>query len=466
VPKDSAIRQVLLRNHHDDPTAGHFAARKMQELMERKYYWESIRKDVEDYTGACPVCQRKKPSRLKKYGQLSSLPIPDGPGESYSMDLIVGLPPSKLRGIVYDAILVIVDRYSKLSRYIPTNSTMSAPDLADLFFDRIIVDKGAPLSLISDRGSIFASKYWTDFCQHLRIDRRLSTAFHPQTDGQTERQNQTLEFYLRAFTNYRQDDWSTWLSTAEFAYNNAQHASTGKSPFFLERGFHPNLPTDILLSDFSVQSVEDRLTELEKVRQLAKERLQAAVEAQARYYDKKHRPISYQIGDEVLLSTEHIRTLRPSKKLDDNFLGPLPIIGVVGRQAYTLRLPPLYKKLCPTFHVSLLKPWIPREGDEESTRTNPIDVAGHKEWYVEKILSHRKVRKHWLFLVKWEGYPDYECSWEPVEHLENAQKELNRYRKAVSLDDAELLLPKKKYQRKTATIATSVKRKRGRPLKK
>ena len=167
-----------------------------------------------------------------------------------------------------------------------------------------------------------------------------------------------------------------------------------------------------------------------------------------------------------MLSTEHIRTLRPSKKLDDNFLGPLPIIGVVGRQAYTLRLPPLYKKLCPTFHVSLLKPWIPREGDEESTRTNPIDVAGHKEWYVEKILSHRKVRKHWLFLVKWEGYPDYECSWEPVEHLENAQKELNRYRKAVSLDDAELLLPKKKYQRKTATIATSVKRKRGRPPKK
>ena len=149
------------------------------------------------------------------------------------MDFITGLPTSQ----GYDAIWVIVDRFTKMAHYIPTNETVTMDALANILIRDVVHLHGVPKSIVSDRGSIFTLGFWTTFCSLLQIRRNLSTAFHPQKDGQTERQNQTLETYLHAYCNYLQDDWSNWLPLTEFSYNNLAHSGTGFSPFFLAMGF-------------------------------------------------------------------------------------------------------------------------------------------------------------------------------------------------------------------------------------
>ncbi|MBW0554619.1 hypothetical protein O181_094334 [Austropuccinia psidii MF-1] len=144
------------------------------------------------------------------------------------MDFFTQLPLSNS----FDSILVIVDRFSKLAVFIPTMSSITSPDLAHLFIKNIFSKHGLPSGIVSDRGPLFVSSFWTNLCQQLKISRDLSAAYHPETDGQTERVNQILEQYFQMYVSYHQDDWNTWLPLAEFAYNNCDHSSTKKSAFF------------------------------------------------------------------------------------------------------------------------------------------------------------------------------------------------------------------------------------------
>jgi len=148
------------------------------------------------------------------------------------MDFITDLPPSIELGETRasDSILVIVDRYTKIVKYIPCRKTIDSLELAKIFFKYWVKDQGIPADIVSDRGSVFTSKFWSAFCFHLKVRRKLSTAFHPQTDGQTERQNQGIEGFLRIYCNQHQDDWAELLHFAEFAYNNSFHESIKMSP--------------------------------------------------------------------------------------------------------------------------------------------------------------------------------------------------------------------------------------------
>ena len=158
------------------------------------------------------------------------------------MDFVTGLPlSSDWKGDNYNSILVIVDQLTKMVHYKPVKVTINAPGLVEVIIDVVVQHHGLPDSIISDRGAIFTSKFWSSLCYFLGIKRRLSTAFHPQTDGQTERQNSTMETYLRAFVNFEQNDWARLLPMAEFAYNNAKNASTGHTPFKLNCGYHPRV---------------------------------------------------------------------------------------------------------------------------------------------------------------------------------------------------------------------------------
>jgi transposase InsO family protein len=147
------------------------------------------------------------------------------------MDFITDLPPNRNNKAVYDVILVIVDRFSKMSLYIPAKKTWRAEDLANSFVKRVISRFRVPKGVVSDRGSVFISRMWAEIYTVIKQKRRLSTAFYPQTDRQTERQNQTLKTYLRIFVNDQQDNWASLLPLAEFAYNNSKHSATGMSPF-------------------------------------------------------------------------------------------------------------------------------------------------------------------------------------------------------------------------------------------
>ena len=361
VPPEGGARAEVLWSNHDNPLVGHFGYVRMLELIWRKYYWPHMAKEIKAYTKSCTACQWAKPTCHKPYGELQSLQQPWGPYTDISMDFIVGLPPSKCQSKAYNSILVIMDRYTKMACYITVRSDIDTPGLAAVFVQKfVLAGLGIPDSIVSDQGSVFTLTFWSAVCYHLKVCRRLSTAFHPQTDGQTERQNSTLEQYLWAYIAYQQDDWVEWLPLAKFTYNNSWQSTTGELPFYLLMGQNPRFDDNITeIPDHSpeVPAVTDRLRLLLRAREALEWCWEAAVAKQVEFYNKKVKPWSYSKGDLVLLSAAHINTIHPSKKLDWKFHGPFQIAKMVGARAYCLELRERLRFIHDVFHVSLLEPF-------------------------------------------------------------------------------------------------------------
>ena len=409
VPPGEGARGEILLRHHDDPLAGHFGHKRTLELIQRKYYWPRMQSEVKSYVKACRLCQQIKAPRRKPHGELQPLPPPKRPWSDITMDFITDLPPSLYRGKAYDALLVVMDRYTKMARYVPTRKTLKAHELAEVLADDVFLrDGGVPETIVSDRGTVFTARFWSSLCYHLKIRHNKSTAFHPQTDGQTERQNQTVEQYLRSYVNYEQDDWARWLRLAEFSYNNSCHATTGVSPFFAWTGTNGRL--DVEEDDLpdtvpNVPAAKDRAEGLKMMRRDLEVRYRSAVVTQAKYYNRKRSPITLSVGDKVLLSAKNIRTLRPCKKLDLKYYGPYEITEAIGKQAYRLQLDEKVGRIHPVFHVSLLQPFY---GDvSEPPPVLETDQAYDSD--IADILDSRFDETGELFyLVKWAGLPDDE----------------------------------------------------------
>ena len=422
VPPDAALRQEILRINHDDPHSSHFGARKTLHLLRRHYHWDSLTADATEYVRTCTMCQRTKVARHLPYGQLASLPLPQGPWQEISMDFITELPPSFMHGsdTARDCLLVIVDRYTKMALYIPTNMTVSSIELADLFLLHVVRHYGVPRGIVSDRGGQFIGKFWSAFCYHLKVHRRLSTSFHPQSDGQTERQNQTIEHYLRCYCNYRQNDWCSKLALAEFTYNNSLHSTTGTTPFRALYGYDPEIGVNPESEPpAAVPEAKLRTDRLLAERGALTLRWQAAIAAQQKHHNKRHLPIVHAVGDMVMLSSRHIRQARPSKKLADRQLGPFRILQIVGRhqQAYKLALPATWG-IHPVFHVSLLEPYHHRPGAAIEAEPVEIDAAGDEHYEVEAILADRTRKGGKEYYVRWKDYPPDADSWEPAENVD------------------------------------------------
>ena len=211
-----------------------------------------------------------------------------------------------------------------------------------------------PDFIISDRGLVFTSKFWSSLCYFLSIKRRLSTAFHPQTDGQTERQNSTIKAYLRAFVNYEKDNWTRLLPMAEFAYNNAKHASTRYTLFKLNCGYHPRISYEEDVDPRSRSKAVDELNEeLRNLMAVCRENLQHAQELQKRAHDKGIKPKSYAPGEKVWLNSKYIKT-KHNRKLKAKFFGPFRVFHPTGSQAYKLELLKQWR-IYDVFHLSLLE---------------------------------------------------------------------------------------------------------------
>ena len=319
LPEGGACAEVLWSNH-DNLLMGHFRYARMLELIRCKYYWPHMAKEIKVYTKSCMACQQAKPTHHKPYGELQSLQQPWKPYTDISMDFIIGLPPSKCQSKAYNSILVIMDRYTKMVYYVTVRSDIDAPGLAAVFVQKfILAGPGIPDSIVSDQGSMFTSTFWSAVCYHLKVRRRLLTAFHPQTDGQTERQNLTLEQYLWAYVTYQQDDWVEWLLLAEFTYNNSWQSTTGELPFYLLIGQNPRFNDNITeIPDHSpeVPAVTDQLRPLLRAREALEQCWEAAVTKQVEFYNKTVKPWSYSKGDLVLLLAAYINMIHLSKKLD------------------------------------------------------------------------------------------------------------------------------------------------------
>jgi hypothetical protein len=420
IPDEKSIRAELLRRHHDDALAGHFGVEKTLELLQRKYFWPKMTESIKEYIKSCDICQRVKTHRHRPYGELQSLPHPTEKWREITMDFITDLPPSGREGNVYDSILVIVDRFTKMAQYISTEKTITSSRLADILISQVITTFGKPYGIVSDRGSVFTSDFWSEFCYYAKVKRRLSTAFHPQTDGQTERQNQTLEHWLRCYCTEDQSDWAKLLPLAEFAYNNAKHASTGLSPFYAMYGYNPEFEFTVEDDGFEgeIPAVQDRVRQIQETQQKLEERYKIAVETQAKYYNNRHEPMTFNKGDLVLLSTKNLKQKRPSKKLSHKYAGPFRVEDVVGTQAYRLALPTGYR-IHPTFHVSLLEPYTRREDGSEAPYLPLPELLDDEEQYeVEALLDRRTRKRVPQYLVKWLGWPEEYNQWVPEGELD------------------------------------------------
>jgi len=429
VPDDAAIRKEILRLNHDDPWQGGHAGRdRTTQNVARYYWWPGMTQAVRQYVEGCDSCQRMNYRRHKPYGLLQPLPMPSVPWKDIAMDFITDLPPSLFRRNAYDAILVVVDRYSKMAVFIPCTKDMDAVELAEALESNVIRYYGMFGSCVSDRGSLFTSGWWSTFCHYWDIKRRLSTAFHPQTDGATERLNQTLEIFLRSYVNYHQDDWARLLSAAQFRLNDSVNTVTGKTPFSLVLSYTPVMrmnPAEDSMASGEAPDARHEVEVREKLSKAYQEMWAKAQETAKKYYDKRRKVQFFKEGQEVLLSAKNIRVRKPCKKLTDRFLGPFKVVRRVGENAYQLDLPAQYGRLHHTFHVSLLEPYLRREDEEPP---GPIDIEEDK-FLVESILDERSKHRKPEFLIKWLGYPEHESTWEPLEHLDELGDEIAEFRR-------------------------------------
>ena len=227
VPNVEKIRTEIIRQHHDIPQAGHGGTAKTTELLCQTYCWPELRHEVKRYVKNCDTCQRIKSNRHEPYGQLQRLEIVDKPWKSIAMDFITNLPKSETN----DAILVIIDRLTKMSHFIPCRKDMNTKQFKMLFMNKIYRLHGLLADITTDGDMLFTSDLWKETTKQLQIERKMSTAFHLQTDGQTERTKAILEQYLLAYINYQQRNWTELLALAQFAYNNFKQETIKQTPF-------------------------------------------------------------------------------------------------------------------------------------------------------------------------------------------------------------------------------------------
>ncbi|MBW0563727.1 hypothetical protein O181_103442 [Austropuccinia psidii MF-1] len=293
------------------------------------------------------------------------------------MDFTTQLPLSNS----FDSILVIVDRFSKMAVFIPTMSLITSLDLAHLSIKNIFSKHGLSSRIVIDRGSLFVYWFWTNLCQQLKISRDLSTAYHQETDGKTERANQILEQYLCIDPQFD-------------SVHITQDTPAGK---------------------FS--------TKYQSVQQDVKRDLEVSINRFKRYTDKSRTsPPVFNPGNMVWLSSKNIKSTRPTKKLSERWLGPFPILKKASTHSYHLKLPSQWKSIHPVFHISLLEPVKPStipNGHQEPPTS--IIIEEEEEWEVSQILYSKLKRGKLWYLVEWKGFSqDSERStWKPTENLEN-----------------------------------------------
>jgi len=445
-PVDDVRLQVLHRSHTAAP-AGHPGRFKTYDILRRSYFWPRMSRDTATFVMGCNLCARTKSSRTNPLGFLDPLPIPFRPWTDISVDYIGPLPPCKYKGLEFTHVLVVVDRLTKMRHFIPVPDT-TAEGLADAFVSDVYRLHGAPQFIVSDRGTQFVSAFWKELSRRMGTTLKASTAFHPQTDGQTEIFNAGLEQYLRSFCSFYQDDWASWLPLAEFAANNQTSETTGLSPFFANYGWHPVIGTEPTHDPTTAKTPQQQreflnatnvANRIQRVHERARAFMAEAQERHADYADR-HRSDAgtFQVGDLVWVNTKNLKTRRPSEKLDDKWQGPYNIISAYPR-AVTLDLPK-ESRLFPTFHTSLIKHYqTGLQGQEAINEAHDRRAAGvtaatsprnenetedKDEWYFNRILSSRNTTRGLEYKVEW---PLHRPTWEPAENLRGCDSDIQDF---------------------------------------
>jgi len=430
VPNDPAVQQEIFQDTHASPYAGHFGVNKTMRNIQKHFWWPNLKPFVLERVRQCDPCQRNKSQQIPPAGPIQPLPIPAKPWDSVGMDFVGELPLTRSG---YNHLLVFVDRLTKMVHLAPTTTTCDAVQTAQLFVQHVFAHHGTPTAFVHDRGTQFTAQFFQELCKLWGIQNYASTAYHPRTNGQTERMNRVIEDTLRHYISPTQDDWDTHLPLIEFAINNSVNASTRETPFYLVYHRHPNTPFTAMLPTRPSSKVPG-VTKFTQDQQLSIQRAQrcmhAAQQRQKAYADKHTSPVTVKCGDYALLSTKNIPLKHPgTNKLVPKWIGPFKVLRQVGAVAFQLELPDTMSRLHPVFHASLLKPYF--EG-AHSVKPPPPTLMddGSLEYEVEAILDMRQRARRGgkrkstrgnqvltEYLIKWLGYSHEHNSWEPAANL-------------------------------------------------
>ncbi|KAF5783699.1 putative nucleotidyltransferase, Ribonuclease H [Helianthus annuus] len=387
VGNDSGLREDMVKLCHESPIGGHSGVRATVQRVKGLFHWRGINKVVRRVVRKCDVCMRAKTENTAPAGLLQPLPVPEMIFSDISMDFIGGLPRVKGK----DTVFVVVDRLTKYGHFMLLGHPYSARDVAQVFFDNVYKLHGCPNSIVSDRDPIFLSSFWKEFLHLQGIEARLSTAYHPQSDGQTEVVNRCLEGYLRCMVMERPHSWVKWVTTAEWWYNTTFHSSLERSPFEALYGYPPPLHIPYVPKDAVDGEVDEVMRDREAAVKVLRQSLLKAQNRMKQQADKKRSEREFEAGQWVYLKLQPYmqNSLRVHKhsKLTPKYFGPFLIIEKVGSVAYKLDLPE-EAHIHPVFHVSLLK-----EADGPPEKVVPIPLEARFNFQPQAVLDRKLVKR-------------------------------------------------------------------------
>lgn len=419
VPSTSEWRSKILHEFHSSLTAGHSGYLRTFVRLSRNFAWPGMRRDIKSFVAACDQCQRQNHETINPPGLLQPLPIPEDVWFDVSMDFVDGLPLSLNK----NAILVVVDRLSKYSHFIAISHPYTASQIAEVYTKEVFRLHGMPKSIVSDRDPVFLSQFWTAFFKLQGTKLCRSSAYHPQSDGQTEVVNRSLEHYLRCFVADKPSSWASLLHWAEWWANTTYHSTIRMTPFQAVYGRPPPQVSMYLPGTSAVRTVDVLLQDRDALLHTLKDHMTIAQNRMKQQSDTGRTEREFVVGDWVFLKLHPYRQQslikRPSHKLSPRFYGPFQITDRIGKVAYRLALPP-HSKIHPIFHVSLLKKRI---GDAvpRSFTLPQYDQQGTLLWQPLKVLDmgvlRRKKRNVTQWLIQWVGMPEEDATWEEAHSI-------------------------------------------------
>lgn len=412
-------QQAVLLALHDSGVGGHSGITATYQRIKNLFAWPGLQKDVQWYVSQCTTCQQAKVEHCKSPGLLQPLPVPVQAWSTVSMDFIEGLPKSGK----YDTILVVVDKFSKFAKFIPLSHPFTAYTVAQAFLQHVYDVFGMPQVIISDRDRIFTSALWQELFKLADVKLNMSSSYHPQTDGQTERLNQCLEGFLRCTVHAALSKWSNWLSQAQHWYNTSFHSALNKSPYEV---LFARKPTHFGLVDVGISTVPDVQLWLQERAQMNEILHQQLVRAQQRMKhqaDKKRSERQFAVGDKVYLKLQPFVQLsvarRSCQKLSFRYFGPYTVLERIGAVAYRLDLP-ASSQIHPVVHVSLLKGAVKpniQVSSDLPLHCSDEDNAMQPEAVLRRSLIKRGKSAVPYGLIKWTGMPTDLATWENLRQL-------------------------------------------------
>ena len=424
VPDDDELRKAILEEAHSGSFAIHPCSTKMYQDLKMSFWWSGMKRDVSEFVTKCMVCQRVKAEHQVPSGLLQPIRIPEWKWDRITMDFVVGLP---LTGRKHDSVWVVVDRLTKSAHFLLVRTDYSLDKLAELYIKEIVRLHGIPISIISDRDPRFRGKLQEAMGTQLNF----STAFHPQTDGQSERVIQILEDMLRSCVIDYEGSWDRHIPLVEFVYNNSFQSSIGMAPY--EALYGRKCRTPLCWTELSERKVigPDLIREIEEKVKIIREKLKVATDRQKSYADMKRKDIRYEIGEKVFLKVspwKKVMRFGKKGKLSPRFIGPYEVIEKVGPVAYRLALPPDLEKIHNVFHVSMLRRYRSDPTHIVSSETTELRPDLTYEEEPLEILAHevKELRNKKIPLVKvlWRNHKTEEATWEKEETMRQQYPQL------------------------------------------